>query len=167
MALPPTPAKASIMIAFSVGAACAMCSATFLRGLVSEGTELGYEQGGLCYGLRGHAEPCFLGHANTMVVTGEDAVSLLEVPGVLSVGTLWCTRVGDAFTSGSHTVGHLFSCSGCILRRPIGCRPRRTVVLARLRGFAVASSYPSHWNWPPRHRDDLVSCLAEAHFILT
>jgi hypothetical protein len=83
MALPPTPAKASTMTVFSLGADSAMCAAILLEDVKKEyGMRMRCDV--LCDGLWSHAEPGVFGHPDAFVVFLPDLEALEPVSGDIS-----------------------------------------------------------------------------------
>lgn len=84
IALPPAPAKASMMIDFEEGPPVLMCSAMRLSLTLDRWYEIVGREEVLGYGFGGHAEPHVVGHPDAFVVTGPDVVALMPVPVCLS-----------------------------------------------------------------------------------
>ena len=104
MVLPPAPAKASMRIFCDAGADAATCSAIVLDGglvLLRFNRHLGFWFFGelrrltviwkkrrehlLCHRFWCHAKPSIVGHPDTFIVSGENIVTLVPVPVLVSV----------------------------------------------------------------------------------
>ena len=78
---PPAPANISTMTVLDRSQNLAKSAATLLIGKVSNLISLGGLGGILRYWFRGDSEPCVVGHAYSFVISREDAVALIPVPG--------------------------------------------------------------------------------------
>lgn len=80
MALPPAPAKASIMAVLLAGAALATCSAILLQQPFSYFGQSDTAALLPCNRLGCDAEPCIIGHPDAFVVLIPDVVALVPIP---------------------------------------------------------------------------------------